>query len=457
MATIIKALPLTIKCSNPPKDDVESIRCMSIESITKVVPMSMIWVYSINSKTDKDHFMTSDKLQSTLSDTLNHFPILAGRLTQDAKGNVLVLLTNEGVSFTEAKCENQTLDYFIQRTEDCGDFSYASFDSSDLAAPINGDLTGPQLSVQVTRLKCGSVMLSITANHCLMDAYSVACFINTWASGGKTPPYPPMMDKNFVLLSSEQQSSLTITRPFGCASNRNGKTTIAPFPLPHQEPLISNVHYFSLSELKNIKEEAMKDLSMGDDYISTYDALFAHLILVVISATQPWFSQKNKLHIAQVLNGRSYFVPSYSPTVLNYFGSFSFWIYDQIQTQELPTLSSLAQRIHQLYKNQSEYSLKYYNAYLSSDDGNLDKNRIDADLIDSGLHCTSWRKMNMLEANFDGGDNYAVHYGPTTSGGLRNFLLMDANRKDESINVLLGLEESHYKTMLKQKLLHKYR
>ena len=49
----------------------------------------------------------------TLSDTLNYFPMLAGRIIEDAKGNVIVHLTNEGVLYIEAECPNQTMDYHI--------------------------------------------------------------------------------------------------------------------------------------------------------------------------------------------------------------------------------------------------------------------------------------------------------------------------------------------------------
>jgi hypothetical protein len=181
------------------------------------------------------------------------------------------------------------------------------------------------------------------------------------------------------------------------------------------------------------------------------------MILVIASATQTSFTEDKKIKILQSFNGRPRFVPSYSPAVLHYFGSFPFWLYNKVTTNEPPTLSFLAQLIHEMYTKQTEKSLKYYNAYLSSDNGNIRKNQVDADIINRDFHCTSWRKVNMLGANFGGGDNYPIYSGPGKHQYPRYFVMMDTHRRDESINVLLGLREEDYQRMLEQNIIHKYR
>jgi len=458
MSTIIKNRTITIKASNPVKDNVESITCMALESNARSGPIDMIWIYRNNSKMSDNEFMPSIELQSTLSDTLNHFPILCGRLTEDTNGNATIHLTNEGVLFTEAQCQDQTLDYFIMRKEDDDEFDYENINSSDLGVLVANDWTGPMVSIQVTRLRCGSVILSICAFHCLMDAQSTADFINAWASGGKTLKNHPMMDKTFVLLSQEELLNNPISRPSDCVFNRNiDPPSEAPFAEKQQQRVITKVYYFSTKELKKMKDEAMKYLPSTADYISTYDALYAHMILVIANATQTSFTEGNKIKISQSLNGRPLFVASYSPAVLYYFGSFPFWLYTQLITEESPTISSLAQLIHEMYTKQTEQSLKYYNAYLSSDDGNIRKNQVDADLINRDFYCSSWRKGNMLGANFGGGDNYPIYSGPRQHLYPRYFAMMDTHRKDQSINIILGLREEDYQRMIEQNILHKYR
>jgi hypothetical protein len=111
-----------------------------------------------------------------------------------------------------------------------------------------------------------------------------------------------------------------------------------------------------------------------------------------------------------------------------------------------------------MYSKQNQFSLKYYNAYLSSDDGNIGKNQIDADISHQDFHCTSWRKFHMLNANFyRTNDGYPIFVGPTKYRGLRFSIMLDANRNDQSIYVIFGLKEQHYHNMIEQNLLHKYR
>ncbi|CAM4756350.1 unnamed protein product [Rotaria magnacalcarata] len=455
MADIIKQNTITIKCSNPTKTD-DCITCMPIESNTKQFPINMIWIYSNSENLSKEDFLSSDQLKTTLSDTLNYFPILAGRATEDAKGNVTIHLTNEGVLFTEATCPNHTLDYFISRMPHDEEFDYEHINTSDLALKVNNDWTGPCTSIQVTRLKCNSVILSISAFHCLMDAQSMSHFINTWASN-KPPKALPMFDKTFVLYPTEQQQRInSLGRPKDCVFNRdfNPSPSSAFVEAQQQQRVICKVYFFSANELKNLKNEASKGLLGSIDYISTYDALYAHMILVIAAATQT--SLKDNIKILQSLNGRASFVSSCSPVVLNYFGSFPFWLYAKIPSDREPTLSSLAQLIHEMYSKQSDHSIRDYNAYLMSDNGNIEKNRVDADIINHDFHCASWRKVNLLGANF-GNSGFPVYSGPTQQLYPRYFPMMDTHMKDGSINILLGLREQDYERMIQQNILHKYR
>jgi hypothetical protein len=100
MAEIIKEVSRIIKCSNPSQDKIHSLECMPIESALKGYLLGMIWIYADDGKIKKDEFMPSKYLQSTLSDTLNYFPILSGRMSEDRNGNGQIHLTNDGVLFT---------------------------------------------------------------------------------------------------------------------------------------------------------------------------------------------------------------------------------------------------------------------------------------------------------------------------------------------------------------------
>lgn len=455
MATIVKKPAIIIKCSDPPKN-VENITCMAIESYTKHSPIRMLWIYSNTINLSKDEFMPSDRLQTTLSDTLNYFPMLAGRATEDEKGNCIIHLTNDGVLYTEAECSTHSIDYFVPRTLSDEEFDYENINRSDLTVKVSSDCTGPCTSIQVTRLKCNSVILTISAFHFLMDAHSVSYFINTWASG-KPPIAMPMFDKSFILYSTEEerQQVKLVTRPKNCVFNRD-RTSLSnnPFIEAQHQRIICKVYFFSARELKNIKDAASKDLSGSIEYISTYDALYAHMILVIAAATQT--SLTDHIKVLQSFNGRSTFAFSCSSSVLNYFGSFPFWLYGEIPSDREPTLSSLAEVIHEIYSTQTEQSLRDYNAYTMSGDGDISENRVDADIINRDFHCTSWRKMNMSNPNFFN-NGFPIYNGPANLFYPRYFAMMDTHIRDESINILLGLREPDYERMVQQNMLHKYR
>lgn len=455
MVTIIKHPTVVIKCSNAEKSD-KSITCMAVESNTKQFPVNMIWIYSNTEHLSKEEFLPSNLLQSTLADTLDYFPLLAGRVTEDDQANATIHLNNEGVLYTEAECPDHSLDYFIPRTASNQEFDYEHINTSDLAVGVNNDWTGASMSIQVTRLKCQSVILSISAFHCLFDAQSIAFFINTWASG--KPPSPmPMFDKTFILYPTEEQRQRisSVPRPKDCVFNRHiTPSAVSPFIQRYQKQrVITKVYHFSTDELQNIKREASKGLSKSVDYITTYDALYAHMILVISRATGTSFNDGIK--ILQSLNGRPSFVGSQSSTVLNYLGSFPFWLYEIFPSDEEATLSSLAEFIHQMYSKKNEDSLRDYNAYLMSEDGDIRKNQADADILNRDFHCASWRKVNMLACKFPRSD-YPIYSGPTSQLYPRYFPMMDANSNDQSVNILLGLREEDYQRMIEQNLLHQY-
>ncbi len=228
----------------------------------------------------------------------------------------------------------------------------------------------------------------------------------------------------------------------------------SPFIQLEEERVICNVYYFSTEELERIKQETMKDISNEMYYIGTYDALYAHLIMVIIQGTETLFPNAEKLKVLQPFNARSWF----SRIARDYFGAFTFWLYSEIPNDRKITLSSLAQLIHQMYSQQNQYSLKSYMDYLSSNDGNISKNRVDVDINNRDYHCTSWRKFCMLNANFHGtNDGYPMFIGPTKYRGLRYSMMLDENKEDQSIYVIFGLKEQHYRNMIRQNFLHKYR
>ncbi|CAF5178175.1 unnamed protein product, partial [Rotaria sp. Silwood1] len=66
-----------------------------------------------------------------------------------------------------------------------------------------------------------------------------------------------------------------------------------------------------------------------------------------------------------------------------------------------------------------------------SDDGDINKNRVDADIINRDFHCASWRKGNLFDGNF-GNSGYPIYTGPTDHLYPRYFPMMDSYARDGS-------------------------
>ncbi|CAM0943139.1 unnamed protein product [Alopecurus aequalis] len=148
-------------------------------------------VYFFHPNADPGFFST-DFMKDTLARTLVSFYALAGRLGIDGAGRVQVDCTAEGVMLVIARSEHYALEDLMNDFVPCGEMR-------DLLVPPTPAPNPPceLLLLQVTRLRCGGVVLGVATHHSFVDARSAALFFETWASisrGGRTQPVPPCFD-----------------------------------------------------------------------------------------------------------------------------------------------------------------------------------------------------------------------------------------------------------------------
>lgn len=140
---------------------------------------------------DVPGFFAADGMKNSLAKALVAFYPLAGRLGLDGAGRVQVNCTGEGVVFVTARSEHYTLEDLMDEFVPCGAMR-------DLLVPATPapDPPCPLLLVQVTRLRCGGVVLGSATHHSMLDGRSIAHFFQTWASisRGGPPTVPPCFD-----------------------------------------------------------------------------------------------------------------------------------------------------------------------------------------------------------------------------------------------------------------------
>ncbi|KAG2604682.1 hydroxycinnamoyltransferase 4-like [Panicum virgatum] len=141
-------------------------------------------------------FFEADAVRDSLARALVAFYPLAGRLGLDGAGRVQIDCTGEGAVFVTARSERYALDDLLPEFVPCD----AMRDMLVPATPAPNPPC-PLLFAQLTRLRCGGVVLGLALHHSVVDARSAAHFVETWASiarGDAAAPVPPCFDHRLL-------------------------------------------------------------------------------------------------------------------------------------------------------------------------------------------------------------------------------------------------------------------
>ncbi|THG23193.1 hypothetical protein TEA_016035 [Camellia sinensis var. sinensis] len=130
--------------------------------------------------------LISERLKVSLSETLTHFYLLAGRL----RDNLLVDRNDDGVDFVEARVINNFhLSNFLDRPK------LKVIDH--LAPPEPTDYyKTPLLLVQVNLFPCNRVVVTVKMSHKIADGFSVGIFMKGWSDNALGSPDAIVPDFN---------------------------------------------------------------------------------------------------------------------------------------------------------------------------------------------------------------------------------------------------------------------
>lgn len=139
-------------------------------------------------------------LKRGLSQTLSHFPPLAGRLTTDPDGHVYLTCNDAGVDFIHAEASNLFIRDLLGPTHvpEC----FKEFFAFDRTVSYCGHFI-PILAVQVTEFNDG-VFIGCTVNHAVIDGTSLWNYFNTFAEmcrGVKKISRQPDFSRDSILVS----------------------------------------------------------------------------------------------------------------------------------------------------------------------------------------------------------------------------------------------------------------
>ncbi|CAN6276871.1 unnamed protein product [Urochloa humidicola] len=119
-------------------------------------------------------------LKAALAKTLVAYYPLAGEVAANAAGEPELLCSGRGVDVAEASADDGT---------DMRDLRLGLPDESvELLVPKK---KAGVMSVQVTKFRCGGVVVGCTFDHRVCDAYSFNMFLVAWAAAARGGPAPP--------------------------------------------------------------------------------------------------------------------------------------------------------------------------------------------------------------------------------------------------------------------------
>ncbi|KIY69553.1 hypothetical protein CYLTODRAFT_372540 [Cylindrobasidium torrendii FP15055 ss-10] len=272
--------------------------------IFPVIPMAVIFAYESPSEVTLAEFMDIERLKTAVSYLLDYYPHLTGRLQINAKdaGSPEIVRLGTGAEILEAQCP-QRLDAFIPPGR--RSLENLPMGGNALLAPFDTTLetvcNGPILTIQHTRFACGGVTLGVRLLHVVSDGAGVFQLVEDMAelyrglaSGTPALSHPPHIQPYMsnlmggaANLRPEELQEVLDYQPakFHLAPEVDavtGDSSSAFRPPPH--PVVGRFVHFSSRELQAIKAQATDPNAPPGSWVSTFDALVAHLYQYVYRA-----------------------------------------------------------------------------------------------------------------------------------------------------------------------------
>ncbi|KAJ4780502.1 HXXXD-type acyl-transferase family protein [Rhynchospora pubera] len=246
-------------------------------------------------------FFSVEVLKSALAKTLVLFYPVAGRHVVGNDGRDQIDCNGQGVPFLVAR---------LERTADTIQFEPMSPEIRKLFIPDDEEPHSSSLllMLQVTYLKCGSVVLGALAKHILIDGRSAAHIFDTWsriARGELEKIVPPSFDNTPLCARSPPQISFEFP----------AYTTDPSKNEDNKKSCVLSLFKVSKEQIKHLKIRCSKGSKSNTTFLSTF---------CVVSALV-WKCYCKALGLAPDTNSRLYFSVDIrnriNPPIPAYFGN----------------------------------------------------------------------------------------------------------------------------------------
>jgi hypothetical protein len=311
-------MEVTVHLSKPVNPDYGDLDAGAGPS-SDVVPLSLF------DKVSYDEYVTgmcafhppapaNDVLEAGLAKALAEYREWAGRLCADAGGNRAIMLDDAGARFVEATADAELASSLMQLTT--GDKLLSLFPSCHGADEL--------LLAQVTRFRCGSIIIGVSMHHKVADGHAIWAFLFAWgqATRGVAISPVPVHDRTSLFAPRnppriEFDHRGNEFKPHGDESGGSAG----------DEVLIHRVH-FSRQRIMALKSKASEGAARP---CTTLQCLAAHLWRCITRARGLDAGATTRMRIA--VNGRTRMRRPRVPA--GYTGNVVLWAWPTTTAQEL--------------------------------------------------------------------------------------------------------------------------
>lgn len=214
-------------------------------------------------------------LRESLAAAMRRYQPLSGRLEQDADGGFSVVCNDTGAVFEEVDSD---LDMAAHEPGRPGRPSLKQLMPKMPLLQMTGENV-PMLAVRLTHTAGGGSILAVRIKHALVDARAHTTFLTHWSREHRGLSYPEPNHDRELLDESGAQAPLAASEHsdrFCVPSQARRGVLLARIGIVARR--LTTLHSrFSAAEARALKAAAMSDLEGTDRWISTSDALTAHL------------------------------------------------------------------------------------------------------------------------------------------------------------------------------------
>ncbi|KAG7648305.1 putative alcohol O-acetyltransferase [Arabidopsis thaliana] len=186
------------------------------------------------------HFLSvAETLKASLAEALVSYYAFAGELVKNSSGEPEILCNNRGVDFLEAVADVELRELNLH-------------DPDESIAKLVPKKKHGVIAIQVTQLKCGSIVVGCTFDHRIADAFSMNMFLVSWAEISR-------FNAPISSVPSFRRSILNPRRPLIIDSSID-KMYMPVTSLPLPQETTNDLDNILTSRIYYIKENALEDL-----------------------------------------------------------------------------------------------------------------------------------------------------------------------------------------------------